>query len=197
MFLIDDQVMLNRSLMSKYGFALGEVTLSLKRGRHEPTRPRLGRAQRVWIIGASSGIGAALATRCCARGAHVAVSARRAEALQALARRPHGSARTGLRLHRRRPPSPAPATNCSEPGAASTWWCSAPAPMRRCAPGSSMPTTSTGCSAINLRAPMAACARLIPRLLKQGSGALAFVSSVAGYPRPAARRRPTARPRRR
>jgi len=31
MFLIDDQVMLNRSLMSKYGFALGEVTLSLKR----------------------------------------------------------------------------------------------------------------------------------------------------------------------
>lgn len=31
MFLIDDQVMLNRSLMSKFGFALGEVTLSLKR----------------------------------------------------------------------------------------------------------------------------------------------------------------------
>jgi hypothetical protein len=31
MFLVDDQVMLNRSLMSKYGFALGEVTLSLKR----------------------------------------------------------------------------------------------------------------------------------------------------------------------
>jgi short-subunit dehydrogenase len=35
--------------------------------------------------------------------------------------------------------------------------------------------------AINLRAPMAAAARLIPQLLKQGSGALAFVSSVAGY----------------
>jgi hypothetical protein len=31
MFLVDDHVMLNRSLMSKYGFALGEVTLSLKR----------------------------------------------------------------------------------------------------------------------------------------------------------------------
>jgi hypothetical protein len=31
MFLVDDQVMLNRSLMSKYGFTLGEVTLSLKR----------------------------------------------------------------------------------------------------------------------------------------------------------------------
>jgi hypothetical protein len=31
MFLVDDQVMLNRSRMSKYGFTLGEVTLSLKR----------------------------------------------------------------------------------------------------------------------------------------------------------------------
>jgi hypothetical protein len=31
MFLVDDQVILNRSLMSKYGFTLGEVTLSLKR----------------------------------------------------------------------------------------------------------------------------------------------------------------------
>lgn len=31
MFLVDDQVMLNRSLMSKYGFRLGEVTLSLRR----------------------------------------------------------------------------------------------------------------------------------------------------------------------
>jgi hypothetical protein len=31
MFLVDDQVMLNRSLMSKYGLRLGEVTLSLKR----------------------------------------------------------------------------------------------------------------------------------------------------------------------
>lgn len=31
MFLVDDKVMLNRSLMSKYGFRLGEVTLSLTR----------------------------------------------------------------------------------------------------------------------------------------------------------------------
>lgn len=31
MFLVDDRVMLNRSLMSKYGFRLGEVTLSLQR----------------------------------------------------------------------------------------------------------------------------------------------------------------------
>ena len=31
MFLVDDRVMLNRSLMSKYGFRLGEVTLSFTR----------------------------------------------------------------------------------------------------------------------------------------------------------------------
>jgi len=41
--------------------------------------------RRVWIVGASSGIGAALATALDARGARVAVSARRESALRALA----------------------------------------------------------------------------------------------------------------
>ncbi len=41
-------------------------------------------AQRVWIVGASSGIGAALARELLARGARVAVSARNASALAAL-----------------------------------------------------------------------------------------------------------------
>ncbi|WP_342049999.1 MULTISPECIES: SDR family NAD(P)-dependent oxidoreductase [unclassified Cupriavidus] len=40
--------------------------------------------KRVWIVGASSGIGAALAQALLARGAHVAVSARRAGALAAV-----------------------------------------------------------------------------------------------------------------
>ena len=40
------------------------------------------RGQRVWLIGASSGIGAALAQALLARGAQVAVSARRAASLQ-------------------------------------------------------------------------------------------------------------------
>jgi NAD(P)-dependent dehydrogenase (short-subunit alcohol dehydrogenase family) len=35
--------------------------------------------------------------------------------------------------------------------------------------------------AINLQAPMNACAALVPRLLERGRGAIAFVSSVSGY----------------
>ncbi len=43
------------------------------------------RGQRVWLVGASSGIGAALATQLQAKGAKVALSARRVEPLKALA----------------------------------------------------------------------------------------------------------------
>ena len=50
---------------------------------NKPIRDWAG--QRVWIIGASSGIGAALATALWQRGALVAVSARRAAALHTLA----------------------------------------------------------------------------------------------------------------
>ena len=42
--------------------------------------------QRVWIIGASSGIGAALAEALLARGASVIMSARRAERLEEIAK---------------------------------------------------------------------------------------------------------------
>ncbi|KGM15583.1 short-chain dehydrogenase [Actinotalea fermentans ATCC 43279 = JCM 9966 = DSM 3133] len=42
--------------------------------------------QRVWVVGASSGIGAALATELAARGAQVAISARRADRLADVAR---------------------------------------------------------------------------------------------------------------
>lgn len=39
MYLVDDKVMLNRSVMSKYGFRLGEVTLTLVRGEMRHASP--------------------------------------------------------------------------------------------------------------------------------------------------------------
>lgn len=137
-------------------------------------------AQRVWIIGASSGIGAALALALLQRGAHVAVSARREEALQAVVAG-QGEARVL-------------AFDLTDDAAFSraadvlfkAWggidlvvFCAgAYAPMRA---WQIDPQEIDRLLAINLRAPMAAAAALIPRLLKQGNGALAFVSSVAGY----------------
>ncbi len=145
---------------------------------NKPIRDWAG--QRVWIIGASSGIGAALAAALLQRGALVAVSARRADALRALA-----DGREEARVL-------AFDFNDDEAFAAAsddlfkTWGgidlvvfsAGAYAPMRAWQLDAD---DIDRLLAINLRAPMAAAARLIPQLLKQGSGALAFVSSVAGY----------------
>jgi len=57
-----------------------------RRGPFAPLNPRVDdwQGRRVWVVGASSGIGAALARALHARGARVAVSSRRAQALAAL-----------------------------------------------------------------------------------------------------------------
>ncbi len=49
------------------------------------TREHPIRGRRFWLVGASSGIGAALATELVDRGAQVAISARRADDLEAVA----------------------------------------------------------------------------------------------------------------
>jgi NAD(P)-dependent dehydrogenase (short-subunit alcohol dehydrogenase family) len=137
-------------------------------------------AQRVWIIGASSGIGAALAIALLQRGAHVAVSARRADPLHALAAG-HPQARVlAFDVTER--------SACDRAGdeLVAAWggidlvvFCAgAYAPMRAWELDRDRIDRLID---INLRAPMAVAAQLVPQLLRQGGGALAFVSSVAGY----------------
>ncbi|MCM2289487.1 MAG: SDR family NAD(P)-dependent oxidoreductase [Sulfuritalea sp.] len=136
--------------------------------------------QRVWIIGASSGIGAALATALLQRGAHVAVSARRTEALQAVVAG-QGEARVlAFDLNDRAAFARAADNLFAVWGGIDlvVFSAGAYAPMR------AWQLDVEGIDRlldINLRAPMAATACLIPQLLKQGGGVLAFVSSVAGY----------------
>jgi short-subunit dehydrogenase len=137
-------------------------------------------AQRVWIIGASSGIGAALAATLLERGALVAVSARRAEAMQAIVA-DHREARVLAFDFNNDAAFAAAADDLFKAwrGIDLVVFCAgAYAPMRAWQLDAD---DIDRLLAINLRAPMAAAARLIPQLLKQGSGALAFVSSVAGY----------------
>jgi short-subunit dehydrogenase len=137
-------------------------------------------AQRVWVIGASSGIGAALALALLQRGARVAVSARRVEALQAQA--------AGYREAR---VLPFDLTDCAAFARTQDELCAAwggidlvvfsvgtYTPMRA---WDLDPARLDQILDINLRAPMAAAARLIPLLMKEGGGALAFVASVTGY----------------
>jgi short-subunit dehydrogenase len=136
--------------------------------------------QRVWIIGASSGIGAALALALLQRGAHVAVSARREEALQAVVAG-HGEARV-LAFDLTDDAAFAAASDALFKAWGGidlvVFSAGAYAPMRAWQLDAN---DIDRLLAINLRAPMAATAQLLPRLLKQGSGALAFVSSVAGF----------------
>jgi NAD(P)-dependent dehydrogenase (short-subunit alcohol dehydrogenase family) len=137
-------------------------------------------AQRVWIIGASSGIGAALAVALLERGACVAVSARRAEALQAVVAG-HDEARVlAFDLTDDAAFAHAGESLFREWGGIDlvVFCAGAYAPLRA---WQLDPNEIDRLLAINLRAPMSAAGWLIPRLLKQGSGALAFVSSVAGY----------------
>ena len=141
------------------------------------------RAQRVWIVGASSGIGAALAQALLVRGARVALSARRGDELVRLA----GEAKDAeqalvLPLDLGDMAAFAAALDRLERDwggidlvvfCAGTWTPMAAARLDAAAISRTL--------AINLQAPMTACAALVPQLLAQGRGAIAFVSSVSGY----------------
>jgi short-subunit dehydrogenase len=141
---------------------------------------------RVWIVGASSGIGAALARELAARGARVALSARRRELLQQLA--------ADL------PQSLALPCDAADPAAIEAAACRLDELWQGIdvaiyAAGIWHPVSATEFDGaridatldINLRGAMHFAAALAPRLLRRGEGnaghgrALAFVGSVAGY----------------
>lgn len=149
----------------------------------KPLNPPIGdwQAQRVWLVGASSGIGAALARALAARGATLGLSARSRNRLEALAldcgadavvapmdvTRPEDFARVrdtllaiwgGIDL----------LVLC-----AGTY-----RPLRawELEPGLIRETLDT-----NLIGAMTGVAAVIPQLMQQGEGAIALVGSVAGY----------------
>jgi len=138
------------------------------------------RCKRVWLVGASSGIGEALAHALGARGAHLALSARREQALEAVAEAVGGA----LVL---------PFDVTSADGFASAWsaieaawggcdlvvflagaytparaWTLDDAVIRR--------TVET-----NLTATMRGVACVLPGMLARGAGGVVIVASVAGF----------------
>lgn len=139
-------------------------------------------ARRVWIIGASSGIGASLARALLARGARVAVSARRADALAALVADQDPSRTLVLPLDMTQPAEVAAA----EARLASAWlgydlvvvMAGDYTPMRA---ADFDLARARALLEVNLAGPLNVLAAVLPRLLAQGTGALALVSSVAGY----------------
>lgn len=143
-----------------------------------PIRDWQGR--RVWLMGASSGIGEALARALAAAGARVALSARRAERIAALA----GELPQALAL-------PCDATDGEAMAGArdrlaadwggvdvAIYLAGDYVPMRA---WDYAPQAAARMVAVNFAGAMAFAAALTPLLLKQGNGQLAFVSSVAGY----------------
>ncbi len=138
--------------------------------------------RRVWVVGASSGIGAALARALIARGARVALSARNAQALALIAA--GGAAQQTLLL-------PLDVTRAEEIAAAfarinSTW---SGLDLAVLLAGRHQPVRAWDLDAAQARAlvetnligVLNASAALAPAFCRSASGAIAIVSSVAGY----------------
>lgn len=139
------------------------------------------RGMRVWIVGASSGIGAGLASALLARGARVAVSARRSAELERLAA-PHGSQAMVLPLDVTDDAAPGPALQ----QVVSAW---GGVDLVVLCSGSHQPVRAWELESaaarrlldVNVNGVINCLPPVIDRLLQQGSGGVAVVSSVAGY----------------
>lgn len=142
-----------------------------------PLRDWSGR--RVWIVGASSGIGLAVAEALHTRGAHVVVSARQAQALHAWASQaPHRQA------------LPLDVTDRQAvQEAAARLWATGPVDLVLHAAAHYQPLRATALDLdellrhqrVNVEGALHVVGAAVPRLLEQGSGHLSLVASVAGW----------------
>jgi short-subunit dehydrogenase len=138
-------------------------------------------AARVWVIGASYGIGAATAQALLRAGARVALSARSADKLAAVADG-YGAAARVLPLDFTRGADVAAAWEeiCQTWGGCDLVLVVAGTHREFRA----WDLTEAGADALletNLNGPLATVAAVLPGIIAQGSGAIGIVSSVAGY----------------
>jgi short-subunit dehydrogenase len=140
------------------------------------------RDRRVWLIGASSGIGAALARELDRRGARLAISARRSGKLEELRQTLAGQAHLSLPLDVTHAQSLSEATE----SLVKTWgeidlvvWLVGD----YVAMGAQTFDLSSALkiAEVNYLALLKGLATLLPQFLRQGNGGLVLVSSVAGF----------------
>jgi len=138
--------------------------------------------RRCWIVGASTGIGAALADALAARGARVALSARRKDPLEAMAARCGAGRALALPLDI----TDAKALEAAAAAIESAWggidlvvaMAGEYKPMRAMDIDLAVARTMIE---TNLMGYLNVCAAVVPRMLAAKSGAISLVSSVAGY----------------
>lgn len=147
-----------------------------------PLNPRIEdwRGRRVWLVGASSGIGAALAAELSRRGARVLASARDGERLAALEQA--GGAGDVLAFDATDAAAWPAATRIARERQggfdAVLYVAGTHKPMR----GTALDVDAArALIEVNYLGAVHCAAAVVPELLRQGSGGIGFVASVAGY----------------
>jgi short-subunit dehydrogenase len=129
------------------------------------------------LTGATGGLGRAIAQALAERGASVALSARKAEALEALAAELPGGGHRGLPADLAEPG--AAEKLAAEAGGVEVLVANAGLPGAGWLPDFT-PEQVTRALRVNLEAPMLLARALFPPMLERGSGHLVFVASLAG-----------------